>query len=307
MSSIQDRIKYPFATLRATGQLVYASNVENGSNCGCYCNFCKEDMIAVNNEGIKCKPHFKHKSNSTCKVDYESFIHWAAKEVFKTLKSIQLPPIEKLFTYNEDIYRDERTILKELGIGRFNVTRERVFQESILLEFDNCEVEKLYHTRKGDIRPDIVVLVKGGELLIEPFNTNPIDEEKLNKIRALDKSTISIDLRAFAYSKAYIFTLQELADFLSKDTKHKEWVYISTDKERKLRDKYIYRFRTQLSANIDMIKQLKDYEVEIEDNYKQIVEYASTYYELKQNRKDLLNAKSEIEKNLGIKSSEFEL
>ncbi len=87
-----NEIRFPIATDKNSHRLVNAKDVLNGLACNCYCFECKQDLIAVNQER-KQRAHFRHQKDSNCKMNYETFIHWVTKEVFKTLSSIKLPPV----------------------------------------------------------------------------------------------------------------------------------------------------------------------------------------------------------------------
>ncbi|MCP2936044.1 competence protein CoiA, partial [Salmonella enterica subsp. enterica serovar Typhimurium] len=86
-------MKLPIAINKTTNELVNAKDVPNGLACDCFCPGCGEDLIAVNEGKVK-GPHFRH-TTSNCSIggNYESYIHWLSKEVFKHLDSITLPPI----------------------------------------------------------------------------------------------------------------------------------------------------------------------------------------------------------------------
>lgn len=85
----------PIALNKENGKLVNVKDVPNGLGCNCYCAKCKENLIAVNKE-IKQKAHFRHTDNSNCEFNnnYESYIHWLTKEIFKNINSISLPQIK---------------------------------------------------------------------------------------------------------------------------------------------------------------------------------------------------------------------
>lgn len=238
-------ISVPIALQKATNKLVNAKDVENGKACNCYCFGCKQDLIAVNQE-IKQKAHFRHSPEAKCsfKESFETYIHWLAKEIFKDIKSINLPAL--LFsdlnlspTYHKNILNELKLRLNKAGIldefAHINLSLyNTTIQKPEKLIIDSFDIEKTINTSKGDIRVDIVLTTGGNNLFIEPFFTNEIDNSKLAKIRVLDTSTISINLFNFIRVKSHDFTINELKDFIENNTTSKKWIYIRNSKAEKL-------------------------------------------------------------------------
>lgn len=238
----------PIAIEKSTHKLVNVKDVSNGLQCNCYCDRCKEDLIAVNRE-IKQKAHFRHTPNSDCEFNknYESYIHWLTKEVFKKLCSIYLPQIRSM-----DLKSNYSAILNQKILAFFDKNglddlkkffnddrnifyhRTILLQEPLKIQIDKCFTEKEEKSKFGNIRPDILIICENQKLFVEPFFTHEIDEGKLVKIRALDVSTISINLRDFIVNNEYLFTIDEFTDFLISDMKSKKWEYIRNSKIEKL-------------------------------------------------------------------------
>ena len=85
-------IKYPIAFHKQTESLVNISDVTDDNNRELICFECKGNFIAVRKHQT---PHFKHKPNSKCEGNVESYIHWLTKEVFKEITEMEIPEICK--------------------------------------------------------------------------------------------------------------------------------------------------------------------------------------------------------------------
>ena len=215
--------------------------MDNGKDCNCYCFCCKQDLIAVNQE-IKQKAHFRHSPEADCafRNNFESYIHWLAKEVFKEIEYINLPPISFSALqfapgYHNNLIAELKKRLAKVGIlDKFQNTNLNLYNTVLQIpksvKIESCEIEKTFTSTLGDIRVDIVLSIAGNPLFIEPFFTNSIDNEKFNKIRALDISTISINLLEFVRKNESSFTISEFKNFLSSSVSHKKWVYVRNKK-----------------------------------------------------------------------------
>lgn len=114
---------------------------------------------------------------------YETLLHVLAKQILEREKRIHLP---ELAISISQVTSD--------GIERsasHSVPREMVVLQSVKLE---SPIER--------IRPDVMAEISGpifweGPLLIEITVTNPIDDERLSRIRAVNLQTLEIDLRQF--------------------------------------------------------------------------------------------------------------
>ncbi len=227
-----NKIKFPIAISKKTGNLLKIEDAENGLKCDCKCFNCNEDMIACN-EGKKQEHHFRHKPNSKCNINFESYIHWLAKEIVKTMDYITLPPIH----YNDLVISS--TILRKTTEASIISSDQLKFQgeEKVSFKKGHIDIEKEFSTELGKIRADIVVSVNNSDLLIEPFYTNKIDEEKIKKISNLDKSTISINLLSFVEKNRHHFNLDTLKEYLMNDLSSKKWIYIRKHKANNLIEK----------------------------------------------------------------------
>ena len=149
------------------GELIDISSVDRGLKCGCVCPSCNQPLIAK--KGEKMVQHFAHKSTDECEYGYETSLHLLAKEIISKSKKFTIPSVYVEFhSYKEKEYISQS---KEITV-------------------DRIELEKSF----GGIIPDIVIYCGEKKLFVEIFVTHKIDEEKLNRIKSEDISTIEIDL-----------------------------------------------------------------------------------------------------------------
>lgn len=179
-----------------TNTLKHIDEVENGEKCGCVCPYCNTPLIAKH--GNTNTHHFAHK-NADCGQAYETAVHVFAKEIIEKHKKIAV---------NLDLY--------ELENNKY-------------LVFDKVELEKVV----DDIKPDIIGYKNGEQFFIEICVTHAIDEEKLNKIKKLNITTIEINLENLNRD---MFLIQK--NTIEKDIIHasnnKEIIYSKLEYERKI-------------------------------------------------------------------------
>jgi hypothetical protein len=235
-------IKYPIAFNKETKKLVYISNVVNDDKNDLICLECKESFIAILKHQT---PHFKHKPNSKCIGNVESYIHWVTKEVFKEIKEIEVPRIFKDNLTNSQRKKIdnqvnsliEEHVPKNLHL-KFRKNLKKNISESRTLKIENIETEKEFKTTIGNIRVDIVATISNQQLFIEPFYTNPIDETKKGKITHLKTPTLSINLLSFISKFNYSYSLEDLKKFLISK-RSKTWVFNRENKIEKYIKEYI--------------------------------------------------------------------
>jgi len=260
---MNSQIKYPFAIGKETNKLVSVDEVKNGKKCNCYCYECNEDLIAVNNVTNKRAHHFRHDPKSICNANYETFIHWMAKEVLKGLKSIELPEI-RFKTLNDDyvqVFQNfEKRITKlydDYNVPvdlRHSYKYDFVIQESKILEFDNCLFEEPIRTKMGLIVVDVVLKKGNNYIFLEPFYSNPIDSFKYQKLVDHDNSTLSIDLRPFHFSNNNFFTIDEFKEYLISE-RSKSWVLIREKKVKGLINKFFQKLEKRLNIDMPIFKE----------------------------------------------------
>jgi len=245
-----DGIHIPIALSRETNKLVNAKDVLHGEDC--YCTECNGDLYAVNKEKIQ-RAHFRHKPDSNCKFknNYESYIHWLTKEVFKEIDTIELPVIstsdlgslKPIFHKKLEAYFHANNLSNEISEVdlHYMIIKSKVeLQAKTKIKIDSCKIEVPYKTKDGDIKVDVVLYIGNQELFIEPYFTSKIDEDKHRKIADINISTISINLLDYVRKHAYLFTINDFKHFLMNNISSKKWEFIRVEKSKRLI--YIYNF-----------------------------------------------------------------
>lgn len=244
-------IKYSIGLQKKTNLLINIKDAKNGLDCKCYCFECGNDLVAINNiENIQ-KPHFRHKSNANCSASFESYVHFITKEIFKNIQCIELPEIhlnsiiyDKFINELDSIY-DSFMIPKEM---RYYYPVGYTLQEPTVLKFEKCLIEKEFNTDFGRIRVDVVLIIKNTELLIEPFYTSEIDNEKLKKIINLDKTVLSIDLKSFIKNNSSLFEIKDLTKYIESEIS-KNWEFIRESKIKSLKEKLFKKLKNSLDKS----------------------------------------------------------
>jgi len=83
-------IKYPVAFNQANKKIVPIEKVTKDNRLKLICPVCKDNFIAIINHR---NPHFRHKPNTECSGNLESYIHWLTKEVFKQIGELDIPEL----------------------------------------------------------------------------------------------------------------------------------------------------------------------------------------------------------------------
>src|SRR5690606_36580050 len=98
---------------------------------------------------------------------------------------------------------------------------------------------------------DISYYINQAEVLIEPFFSNRISEEKLALLKKMDKTTIEIDLQQFKLDHKTSFTKDDLKAYLVSSTS-KTWRNLDTRSLNKLFQKFLKILDVKLleAANI---------------------------------------------------------
>jgi predicted RNA-binding protein YlxR (DUF448 family) len=198
--------------LNTNNELKHISEVANGQKCNCFCPSCKHPLEARNN-GAEREHHFAHVSNKECKGAYESALHLLAKMVLGKTKKLKLP----------------------------EYCRDTFIKESITVDFDEIEIEKVIEVGKEKIIPDAIGKKNGREIYIEFAKTHFIDENKKEKIKRSGIACIEINLTEQPLDE------NALSDFFNSDTLLKYWICnLERDKQyneyiKKEKENIIYR------------------------------------------------------------------
>ncbi|WP_408072880.1 competence protein CoiA family protein [Legionella pneumophila] len=168
------KIKLPFG-LNENNIIVHITNVESGKSCNCICPSCRSLLIAA--KGTKNQHHFKHATTIECEGGLESAIHMAAKQIIIERRQIKLPQynINKSFFDSKGIEHSESKAIVENGT---------------LISFDSVQEEQ----ELSEMKVDILAIKRNEKLIIEIFYRHKVDDQKIEKIKAANISTIEINL-----------------------------------------------------------------------------------------------------------------
>jgi hypothetical protein len=250
-------IRYPIAINKKSRELVNASQESKDNSNEYLCFHCKSDMYVVNKKEGRQRPHFRHKSDAKCQANYETFIHWLAKEVFKDIKKIILPEIhyrdlnlnteqKKKFDENiQDLFVKYK-VPKEFQMFYYH---DNLLQKKKEMEIDNYYIESTVQSDLGDFRVDIILEVNNVPFLIEPFYTNGIDDKKYNKIESSDCTTLAVNLAPFVRTHEFLFDLNDFVNFIKNNTATKKWIYLRNSKKENLMKKYLIGLETKFKRN----------------------------------------------------------
>ena len=185
-------------------RLVHIAEVERGLKCDCFCPCCKDRMVAK--KGKKVRHHFAHQ-NEECKYSFETVLHYMAKEILETEMKIQLPIVQlpKLMQ------------LLFLGHDHPLEVEPHVLSDEKTITFDDVILEKRFH----EIIPDVLIITRKKQLIIEIRVTHEVDDTKLRKIKSCGISALEIDLSNINRAVTY----DELKEILISDSKNKKWIY----------------------------------------------------------------------------------
>jgi len=297
-------IKYPIAFHKQSEKLIDIYDVTDDNKTDLICLECRENFVAVRKHQT---PHFKHKPNSKCKGNVESYIHWVTKEVFKEIKEIELPEIFKdNLTDNQREKLDnqvnsliKKNVPENLHL-KFRKDLKKNISESGIFQIEKIETEKEYKTSLGNVRIDIVTTINNQELFIEPFFTNQIDDFKKRKLTLLKTPTLYINLLSFVQRFDFKYNLENLKNYLiSKNSKY--WLF---NREKKI-EKYRVEYLKYVSEEIK--KQQNDFNVNF-SKLNKITELENKVQQLEENirptQDEIWKARDEIRKiknDIGIR------
>lgn len=221
--------------LNAAGQAVSIADVPSGLACNCTCPGCGEKLVAK--KGPKLDHHFSHKSDSDCTSGYETSLHLAVKAILERQKQIMLPDCiaqhapqerqifaegslrivsELAFSYLE---HDPRNTWKYADQFDRNYARNGYgVIRGGLVTFDRIAVEQ----REENIIPDLIGYIKDRPIYIEVAVTHFVDDAKMDKLRALDVSTIELD---FSNQVNRVLSWDELEKRLLTEKKGTRWLW----------------------------------------------------------------------------------
>jgi hypothetical protein len=211
-----------YAIKKSDGTLAHIDSVLNGSQCGCKCPGCGEDLIAKNNGKIK-DHHFAHDQDHVCHHGYQTQIHLLSKTILLEAKTLLLPSFDLDFD----------------ALLKITIQKEK----TILIK--DIQSEKRLDTIIPDIR---VIDSLNQEYLIEIKVTHAVDDLKKEKIKVLNLSCIEIDLSSFELTSK-----DQLKTELLNVKKNWKWVYLS-DLEKKHEQLKNFTERINLPNSVDQTR-----------------------------------------------------
>ncbi len=293
---MKNYIQFPAAYNNLTEKVVPIEKVTDENKSNLVCPQCKNKFISIINHQT---PHFKHKPESTCEGSRESYIHWLAKELFKEIEEFQVPEVfindlpEKHRQSFQQIYNQtiDQNIPETLRI-RFKKELKKNLSEEEIISINLLEIEKEYKTNLGDVQIDIVVNNMGNEMFIEPFYSNPINNEKKEKLSLLFRPTLSVNLKRYIEVYKDYFTTGTLTKYLISK-KSKSWVHINENTYAKLIKGYERYLLEVIELNKEVIDQYKS---ELEKITKLESEIDNKYNKINCLEKEIDKMKNEIDK-----------
>lgn len=187
---MSESLKLPYGI--KNGKIVHISEIpesQRGLKCGCVCPVCNEPLQA--RIGTKRIKHFAHSSN--CPTAAETALHMMAKDIILNNRRIRLPHVE--FAYE-------------------------IIKPSKYFKYTHSEAEVAIK----DIKPDVMISDGKNTLYIEIVVTHDVDDDKYEKIKALNISVLKIDLEEYYYTSLQEATYEHLEKQIIHQKNNKEWV-----------------------------------------------------------------------------------
>lgn len=180
--------------------LKHVSEVPRGLVCGCLCVECGAALIAK--KGPKRAAHFSHFGESTCDGGVETVIHRLAKEIFQQIREMELPAYE----FSRSSY-----------VNLERVRYSGVVREARRVAFNKVDTERPL----SGLIPDIVIWNGKYPLIVEIAVTHRVDEEKRERIKALNTPAIEIRLSP----ADALLSREELLAKIESEPTCKHWLF----------------------------------------------------------------------------------
>jgi len=168
-----NNVKLPFGLIN--GRLKHIDDVTNGRSCGCRCPKCERPLEARNAGTIRAH-YFAHYDSDECAGATETAIHRMAKQLIADAKTIKTPLFERI-----PQCRDAE--------GNTHYGRLVRIEPKLV----NAQSSFLEDHRQG-YTPDVTLMVKDRQLLVEIKVTHKVDFDKQLKVENNDEAMIEIDL-----------------------------------------------------------------------------------------------------------------
>lgn len=225
------------------GKIIHISEIsdnERGLKCNCLCPCCKDPLQAKIGFG-KRQAHFAH-SAAECKIEVanQTALHLLAKEILEEEKKIWLP---ELIASNQEQYEniDDETM-------------DLLNQEMKIMPVYQISIDKvILEQRFENVIPDILIVTNDRKLFVEIAVTHFIDYVKEDKLRAINITTLEIDLSEYHNNSNW--DREILTDIIVNGVSTKKWIYhryqsIGTEKiaerNRGILEKYYDKKRLEI-------------------------------------------------------------
>lgn len=187
---MRESLKLPYGL--KNGKIVHISEIsesQRGLKCGCVCPVCNEPLQA--RIGSKRTKHFAHSSN--CPTATETALHMMAKDIILNNRRLLLPHVE--FAYD-------------------------IIKPSKYFKYTRAEAE----VAMNGVKPDLMISDGKNTLYIEIVVTHDVDDDKYEKIKAMNISVLKIDLEKYYYKSLQEGTYEHLEHQIIHQKDNKEWV-----------------------------------------------------------------------------------
>ena len=182
--------------LNANGEVVSIHEVERGLACMCVCPACGERLIA--RKGDVRGWHFAHQSSTEKRSCAETALHRAAKTIVQRHKGITLPAFDLV----------DASCLESSQTSR----------APAWISFDDIDAE----IHINDIKPDLLAWSGSQRLAIEIAVTHRVDQDKANKIAAMNLAAIEIRLDPDLKES---WTWDDLQQAVLHESNNRHWIH----------------------------------------------------------------------------------
>ena len=184
------------------GRLYEPSEVVRGLECGCTCPGCGAPLVARHSPLGKVVSHFAHHAGADCASGFESAVHLAAKQLIADWHEVYLPVV--------------RAHVSGVGVSGATFSGHKLLSPAGLTTLSSVRVEE----PRGSIRPDLLVALKGQEVLVEIAVTHFVDDVKLARIRLLGLPAVEIDVSGLRE-----MNFEALKNALFTEAQKSEWLW----------------------------------------------------------------------------------
>ncbi|MCY1356423.1 hypothetical protein D9M69_428760 [compost metagenome] len=213
--------KIPFG--ERNGVLHRAHEVDNGLRCGCICPGCKRPLNAAN-QGEKVAPYFRHAQAEECTSGFKEGVRRAAVALIVEKRRMSLPGFADRAMV---IPVRGASLVSDVQFNAMDVTADTVVR---FVDF-------------GDLLAHAVLHCADRQLLVRIRVSPRAEHERYRRLRALDHSSIEIDLSRLSLgdiNDPFVFEHAVL-----KDPTNRVWI-------RSMRgEKLVERARQELQAKAE--------------------------------------------------------